>query len=310
MKFAGKICLFLAFLSVSTSAQTVFEFLKLDASPRTAALAGSFVAGSEDPNIIFYNPAGITTLKETPVSFSYINHLLDVNMAVLSASYNFEGIGRFGAGIQYINYGSFNEMSDDGIKTGEFRVADFALTLGYANQFDSNFFYGVNAKFIYSGIQDHSSTAIAFDLGLLYQFSESNWSIGFSALNLGNQLKAYYDTKEDLPVDIRLGFTKQFTGMPLKLYFSFNNLNEKADNFIQHLKHYTFGGEIKLSKVLKVRLGYNSQLHKDLKIGTTSGIAGLNLGLGITVNNYIFDYGFSSLGPVGSIHRFGLSTSL
>lgn len=310
MKFTGKICLFLAFLSVSTSAQTVFEFLKLDASPRTAALAGSFVAGSEDPNIIFYNPAGITTLKETPVSFSYIKHLMDVNMAVLSASYNFEGIGRFGAGIQYINYGSFNEMSDDGIKTGEFRVADFALTLGYANQFDSNFYYGVNAKFIYSGIQDRSSTAIAFDFGLLYQFPESNWSIGFSALNLGNQVKAYYDTKEDLPVDIRLGFTKQFTGMPLKFYFSFNDLNEKADNLIQHLKHYTFGGEIKLSKVLKVRLGYNSQLHKDLKIGTTSGIAGLNLGLGITVNNYIFDYGFSSLGPVGSIHRFGLSTSL
>jgi hypothetical protein len=310
MKFTLKICLFLAFFSVSTFSQTVFEFLKLDASPRTAALAGSFVAGSEDPNIIFYNPAGISTLKATPVSFSYIKHLLDVNMAVLSASHNFEGIGRFGAGIQYINYGSFNEMSDDGIKTGEFRVADFALTLGYANQFDSNFYYGVNAKFIYSGIQDRSSTALACDAGLLYLFPQSNFSIGFSALNLGSQTKAYYSTKEDLPVDMRLGFTKQFTGMPLKFYFSFNSLNEKADNFIQHFKHYTFGGEIRLSRVLKVRLGYNNQLHKDLKIGTTSGIAGLNLGVGITAGNYTFDYGFSSLGPVGSIHRFGLSTSL
>lgn len=310
MKFALKICLFLAFFSVSTFAQTVFEFLKLDTSPRTAALAGSFVAGSEDPNIIFYNPAGINTLKETPVSFSYINHLLDVNMAVLSASYNFEGIGRFGAGVQYINYGSFNEMTEDGVKTGEFNASDFAFTLGYSNQFADNFSYGVNTKFIYSGLQDRSSTAFAFDLGLLYSLPEQNLSVGFSALNLGSQFKSYYDSKEDLPVDLRLGFTKQFTGMPLKFYFSFNSLNEKADNLFQHLKHYTFGGEIKLSKALKVRLGYDNELHKDLKIGTTSGIAGLNLGLGITVGKYIFDYGFSSLGPVGSIHRFGLSTSL
>lgn len=309
MKFALKICLFLAFFASYTSAQTVFEFLKLDPSPRTASLAGSFVAGNEDPNVIFYNPAGIATLKETPVSFSFVKHLLDVNMAALSASHNIEGLGRFGAGIQYINYGSFNEVTEDGIKTGEFRVADFAMTLGYSNFLDSNFTYGVNAKFIYSGIQERSSTALAFDIGLLYQIPESNLSFGFSILNLGSQIKAYYETKEDLPLDIRLGFAKQFTGVPLKFYFSFNQLNENNDDFLSRFKNFTFGGEIRLSKVLKARLGYNSRLHKDLKIGTTAGLAGLNLGLGITAGNYIVDYSFTSLGPVGSMHRFGVSTS-
>ena len=309
MKFALKICLFLAFFTLSTNAQTVFEFLKLDASPRTAALAGSFVAGNDDPNVIFYNPAGIAGLKETPVSFSFVKHLLDVNMAALSGSYNFDGIGRFGAGIQYINYGSFNEITEDGIKTGEFKVADFAMTLGYSNFLDSNFSYGVNAKFIYSGIQERSSTALAFDIGLLYELRESNLSFGLSVQNIGNQITAYYETKEDLPLDIRFGFAKQFTGVPLKFYFSFNQLNEKNDDFFSRFQNYTFGAEIKLSKVLKTRLGYNSRLHKDLKIGTTAGLAGLNLGFGITAGNYIVDYTFTSLGPVGSMHRFGLSTS-
>ncbi len=310
MKLTLKICLFLSFFAVSTHGQTLFEFLKVDASPRSASLAGSFVAASEDPNIIFYNPAGIATLKDIPVSFSYIKYLMDVNMAALAASYDFKGIGRFGAGVQYINYGSFNEMSEDGIKTGEFHVADFAFTLGYSNILDSNFSYGVNAKFIYSGIQDRSSTAVAFDLGLLYIFPESNWSFGFSVLNLGNQLKAYYTTKEDLPVDMRLGFAKQFAAVPLKIYFSFNNMADREDKFLDHFKHYTFGGELRLSKVLKARLGYDTQIHKDLKIGTTAGLAGLNLGFGITAGNYLFDYSFSSLGPVGSLHRFGLSTNL
>jgi len=310
MKFAFKICLFLAFFTATAFSQTAYEFLKLDASPRTAAIAGSFVAGSEDPNVIFYNPAGIGTLKEIPVSFSFVKHILDVNMAALSASYEVAGIGRFGAGIQYINYGSFNEMTEDAVKTGEFNVADFAFTLGYSNKLDENFFYGANIKFIYSGIQERSSTGMAFDIGLLYMFPESGWSFGFSALNMGNQLKAYYETKEDLPLDIKFGVAKQFSGVPLKFYFAFNSLNEKNDNFFGRFKNYTFGGEIKLSKVLKARLGYNSQIHKDLKIGTTAGLAGLDLGLGITAGNYMVDYSFSSLGPVGALHRFGISTSL
>lgn len=309
MRFTLKMLFFAVFFTISIQGQTIFEFLKLDTSPRTASLAGSFVAGNGDPNVIFYNPAGISTLKETPVSFSYIKHLMDVNAASLSASYEFEGIGRFGAAFQYINYGSFNEMTEDGIKTGEFKVADMAITLGYANQLDENFYYGINAKFIYSGIQNHSSTAAAFDIGLLYEFPESLWSFGFSVLNLGGQFKAYYETKEDLPVDIRFGIAKQLTGVPIKFYLSFNNLNENKSDFISRFKNFTFGGEIKLSKALNARLGYNNQIRKDLKIGTTAGLAGFNLGFGITVDKYIVDYSMSSLGPVGSLHRFGISTS-
>ena len=253
MKLIPKIFLFLAVFTSSLFCQTVFEFLKLDTSPRTAAMAGSFVAGSEDPNIIFYNPAGIRTLKETPISFSYVSHLLDVNMASLSASYEFKGIGRFGAAIQYVNYGKFNEMTEDGIKTGEFNVSDFALTIGYANNLDSNFSYGINTKFIYSGIQERSSTAIAFDLGLLYDFPQAGWSIGFSVLNLGSQLKAYYDTKEDLPIDMRLGFSKQFEKVPLRVFFSFNRLYETADNFLSRFKKDDLNGYIDVYETLPPR---------------------------------------------------------
>ena len=178
------------------------------------------------------------------------------------------------------------------------------------SRLDSNFSYGISTKFIYSGIQERSSTALAFDLGLLYEFPADGWSFGLSALNLGNQLTTYYDSKEDLPVDIRLGFAKQFEKVPLKLFFSFNRLNDNANDFAARFKNYTFGGEIKLSKALRARLGYNNQIRKDLKIGTTSGLAGVNLGFGITISTYLIDYSFSSLGPVGSLHRFGISTNL
>ena len=65
-------------------------------SARAAALGGTFVSNHDDPNIIFYNPAGINLLSDNPVSFSFVKHLLDINLASLSYSTEFEGIGRFG----------------------------------------------------------------------------------------------------------------------------------------------------------------------------------------------------------------------
>lgn len=73
------IFLSLPFLS-RLEAQSAYDFLRLDLNPRAAALAGSFVTNTDDPNVIFYNPAGINSLKETPVSISYVNYFLDINM--------------------------------------------------------------------------------------------------------------------------------------------------------------------------------------------------------------------------------------
>ena len=121
---------FFVMLTSAISAQSTFKFLRLDTSPRAAALAGSFVANGDDPNVIFYNPAGINLLSGMPVSFSFLKHLMDINSASVSFSKEFEGIGRFAAGVQYINYGTFIRADANGMKLGNFGVGDFALTLG------------------------------------------------------------------------------------------------------------------------------------------------------------------------------------
>ena len=126
MRFNKTFALIVVLLfSIKISAQqNTFEFLRLDTSPRAAALAGSFVSNHDDPNVIFYNPAGINSLKGTPRSFSFLKHLLDINSASLAISREFEGIGRFGAGVQYINYGSFTGADADGNKTGVWKKYD------------------------------------------------------------------------------------------------------------------------------------------------------------------------------------------
>jgi hypothetical protein len=49
---------------------------------------------------------------------------------------------------------------------------------------------------------------------------------------------------------------------------------------------------------------------QDLTIGTLAGIAGFSAGLGAVIKGYSFDYGFSSLGAIGALHRISLATTL
>lgn len=298
------------FFTSFLSAQETYKFLRLDQSPRAAALAGSFVANIDDPNVMFYNPAGVGLLDAKPISFSYLFHLLDINSTALAYSQNFEGIGRFGAGIQYINYGSFTKADFLGNKTGEFGAGEFAASISYSNELDKDFYYGASVKFIYSSIADRSSAGIAADLGLMYTIPAERWSIGFSILNLGSQISQYYNTSEDLPLDIKLGVSKSLKHLPFTFYASFNKLNGNYDTFGERFEQFTFGGEFKMSKVIKLRFGYDNEKRSEYKIGGTAGIAGFNLGLGILISKYNFDYSFSSLGSIGALHRIGLSTQL
>lgn len=208
------VVLFLAF-SFNTFAQSTYEFLNLDQSPRAAALAGSFVANIDDPNVVFYNPAGIYNLKNSPASFSFTKHLVEINSASLTYSQEVSDLGRFAAAVQYINYGDFTEADEFGNKTGNFGAGELAMMIGYANQLGENFNYGANVKFIYSGIADQSSSGVALDLGLQYVLLESGWSFGFSVLNLGSQMSTYFDKSEDLPLDMKLGFSKKMAKVPL-----------------------------------------------------------------------------------------------
>ncbi|MCX6151846.1 MAG: type IX secretion system protein PorQ [Ignavibacteriales bacterium] len=288
--------------------QNTFEFLRMDMSPRAAALAGSFVSNSDDPNVMFYNPAGINSLEGMPVSFSFVKHLLDINLASLALSREIEGLGRFSAGIEYISYGSFQGYTEDAVKTNEFGAGEVAFVLGYGNKLDENFYYGANAKFIYSGIEKYYSTAIGVDVGLQYIIPNQLLNFGFSILNIGSQLTSYINAKENLPLDIRVGVSKRLERLPVRLYLSINRLNDDQDKFFDRFKAFTIGTEFNLSKVLRLRLGFDNEKRKDLKIGTTAGLAGFHVGVGAVISGYNFDYSYSSLGPVGSLNRVGITT--
>lgn len=288
---------------------TVYSFLRYDVGARAAAMAGSFVSVTNDPATLFYNPAGIPTQDVPRGSVGFFKHLLDINAGYAVYSQEIPEIGYFAAGIQYTNYGSFDETDDLGNTLGTFSASDLAITVGYGGTLEENLYYGGAVKFIHSSIAGYGSSGAAADAGILYVIPQSHLALGASIRNLGAQLSTFAGVNERLPIDFTLGASVVPRGLPLLLNLNFHKLNEDPGGFIDRFRTFTVGGEFTLSRVLQLRFGYNNEQRKDLKTGTTAGLAGFSAGLGITVADYRVDYALSSLGTIGNLHRVSVSAS-
>jgi hypothetical protein len=290
---------------------STYNFLKLDAGARAAALGGSFSSSADDANSMFYNPAAISTITKTRGKVGFNKYLLDINGGTAAYNQKLGKSGYFGGAIKYLNYGSFEQYDENSISQGTFSANDLALVLGYSNIYVDNFHYGANLKFIYSNIGEYSSTALAADLGVQYIIPSSMWNISLSLLNMGAQLSKYGNVTEDLPIDLRAGVSKKLEHLPLRVYFEFDNLASGEDDFFERLANISVGGEFEISKNVDLRIGYNNSERQDLKTGSSLGIAGFSAGLGIRfIENYSLDYSFNSMGNIGSTHRIDVGFDL
>ncbi len=300
--------IFTAASSLYSQEIPAYDFLKVDPSARASALGGAFETYTDDPNTIFYNPAGLSTVEGKRLSASFGKYLLDINFGTASYNMKYKDIGWFGVGVKYFNYGTFDYMDENGVPTGgTFTANDLMLTAGYSNYLYDVLNYGINVKYIYSGIAGYKSSAVGFDIGLLYMIPSQKMNLALSVNNIGTQLSTYAGVREKLPLDVRVGLSKQLEHLPLKLSVSFSNLNVQRDNALQHLKSFAIGGEFTFSENVSARVGYSNEKRQDLKLGTSLGIAGFSAGLGVKIlDKYSFDYSLNSLGKVGSTHRFNI----
>lgn len=310
-KKSSAVLIYLMFFAVTPSAfsqsNTTYDFLRLDAGARPSSLAGSFTSNANDVLSVFYNPAGLSTLKKSQASLGFYKYMLDVNAGNIAVGQKYKDIGYLSGAVRYINYGSFEKFDEESNNLGTFGANEIALSLGYANVYKNNFHYGANLKFIYSGIDEFSSTALACDLGILYTITDSKWNFGLSLLNAGFQLSEYSSTEEDLPLDLRFGVSKKLEHLPLNIHFEFDDLASYEENFFDRFQNLSVGGEFDFSKNFQFRIGYNNAQRQDMSTGSSTGIAGFTAGFGLLfLDNYTFDFGYNSLGNVGSTYTLNL----
>ncbi|MFN3386757.1 MAG: type IX secretion system protein PorQ [Candidatus Thermochlorobacter sp.] len=306
--------LLIAFASSVHAQTTAFEFLRLDRSARIAALGGNSASLAHDINSFFQNPAVLDSTTHKQAAFSFQKHLLDINSGFLAYGRQIENIGDFGAGITFVSYGSFDETDEIGNTIGTFSATDLALHLAYSRELQRFGFgtlrTGIGVKFIFSGIQNFRSTALALDAGLLLLIPSEDLHIGLALITLGTQLSTFDGASEALPLDVRFSVSKKLEGLPLELTLGFIRLADASESFLSRFRNFTIGGEFTITDAVKLRFGYSNLQRQDLTLTGTLGLAGLSAGLGVAIERFKFDYAFSSLGVLGGLHQLTLITLL
>jgi hypothetical protein len=317
--FALAMVVFL-FVAVPVQAQiesSGFPVLQLDASARTAALGGASSALLEsNSTALFSNPALLSPSAHKSLSFSYLNHLSDINAGWLSYARNVDSLGTLAVGVRYVSFGSFDETDERGEKIGTFGASDVALTVSGARTWRTNWRVGVGVNLMRSSIASNAATAASLDGGLVFAKPGSLSSFSASAHNLGLVFSSIGQRSDSLPLDVRLGFTQKLAHLPLLVSVTAYRLhkldggdasNKAVSSLLNHIR---LAGEFQFSSAFQVRFGYDHRKHQDLKVKSRLDMSGFSTGVGIVIAKVRFDYSFNSWSSLGALHRFSVSSSL
>ena len=301
MKKSALTHIVLFFLTSSAFAQssTGYDFLRSFVGARPAAMSGAYIAVQGDVHDISYNPAGLALVEKRLGTATYLNHLLDFQSGYLGYAHPLRKNSAIGVSLNYFDYGTFEGKDLTNLPTGDFGANSLVLSLAYGRQAINNLSIGGAGKYIRFQIEDYAASAMALDLSANYALPDVMATIGLGIFNIGNTTSAFIETKEDLPMNLQLGFTKQLQHLP---FFLSGALVKFQDEGID----LRLGGEFTLSPQLFLRLGYNTA-GRDQKIDSGKDrLAGISAGLGFQMNRFDIDYSFSSFGEVGSLNRITL----
>lgn len=315
--------------------RAVYQFLNLAQSPRQAALGGKTVTIVDyDVNQAFYNPATINADMHKRLSVNYGSYYGEVSYGTAAYAYTYDRhLQTFHAGINYINYGTFEGRDELGNLTSDFTGSEAALSLGYAYNIPwTDMFVGANVKLISSTLESYNSWGTAVDLGFLYVDNNNDINYGLTVRNLGFQIKPYEDTNEKLPLAIDAGISQLMENVPIRWHVTFENLQqwniafsnpnraqgsldggseeEKVSFFNNALRHLILGAELFPEKGFNLRLGYNFRRSEELRILDQRNFSGISVGFGLRFGKIKFDYSYSRYTVAANTSLFGLMIDL
>lgn len=182
-----------------------YQFLNLTASPRQAALGGKTITiYDEDVNQAMSNPAVLNDEMDKHLALNYGNYYGQASYGSASYAYTYDRhVQTFYAGVNYINYGSFEGYDENGQSTSDFKGSEGALSLGYAyNVPYTDLHIGANVKLITSNLESYNSVGGAIDLGFLYIFEKNNVNLALVIRNIGTQFTTYSGIQEICPLKL------------------------------------------------------------------------------------------------------------
>ncbi len=294
--------LFYAFpLFGSNFGTTTAEFLKIKPEASAAGMGEAYSAIASGTGALTYNPAGLGALDRSEITGTGILWFNGINMAHIAGAVSLEqGLG-VGAGLLWIDYGSFNSTGISTIESVELKNG--VLTLGFGKSIGESIHLGLGAKVLYESFMGDSSVGFSFDAGALFNIIDRNLNAAVTAKNLG----LMFGVSDMLPMELSAGLAfRLFNGR-------YDYLNVCLDvSKVLTTDNLFFGAGVEgtLFNAVSLRLGFRYNNALDLESASFSDIASmmnLSAGAGIVIGDSMaLDYSLTPMGDLGTVQRIGL----
>jgi hypothetical protein len=301
-------------------------FLKIGVGARMVALGSAASTLYGDPNMIFWNPAGIQIDKgKIQASLNYNKWIVDLSHNSGALTYGLGSLGTVGLGVVYMGLSDLSADRDiappgytaavpeaaDVTQYDTYNYYDMAVTLAYSKQFTDKFRMGASVKFIRESIDTETANAFAFDFGAIYETGFHDLTFGAKINNVGNDI-VYYAIGSPLPLNFSIGAAVNLAKMENSSVRGFLDLTKPMDC----PQLFFIGGEWEVLKMFALRggykVGYSGTYDEKTRLGQTDEGATFGGGLNLKVMDYNLwvDYAFTDFNVFENTHRFSLRFEL
>lgn len=301
--------------------------LKQTSGARALGMGEAFVALADDVNCLYWNPAGLTQIRNHEVSMMYLDGLVDSWFGFVVYAYPLGAKGRkrrrkitrvrkvskpqkyygtIALGVTVFQAGKITLDPEGKTVVAE---QDYLVTLGYGyplwrrtvkrrrglrfeEREQSIISLGLSVKIISSTlVEDYSAMAYAGDFGVLGKFllGSNSLGVGVAVQNIGTKLK-FEEEGDPLPLTIRAGSAYFMSfGKEHSLAVAVEAVKPNDNGFRGNV-----GVEYWYKEIFALRSGY--------KIGYD--LDGFTAGVGFNWKGYGLDYGWGMMATkMGDNHR-------
>lgn len=296
------------------------QFLKIGVGSKYQGMAEASVAVANDVYAMYWNPAGLTSIENSSISFTNVNWFLDVDLNYFGFAHYFEDVGVFGVSAMVLSMGNqeittFEQQEG----TGQFYSASsYAIGVSFARQLTNRFSFGTTIKYVGERIHNERASSFAFDFGTLLHIGYQSLRLGMSISNMGPDLKftgsdldvPYQDVNNDgsigaelkttpysMPMVFRMGMAYDFDFGPSNILTLAGELKHPNDN----LQQASLGAEFNFNDKFFLRSGYKFNYEEE----TLAFGGGLNTKISESTSLEI-DYAWQDFGRLSSTQRFSV----
>lgn len=272
------------------------EFLKIGPGARPAGMGEAFTGVADDIHAIYWNPAGLGTLKSAEMTGMHMQYFQNIQYEFAAFAYPTREYGTLGFAVTNLHTDDINRRTDDtDAPIGQFGASDNAYWLSYGYACTSRLALGANAKFIHQTLDSAVSNAYAGDGGILYDTDWHELRLGASVQNLGSKVK-FVSESDPLPLTYRLGASAPLLAHRLLVS---SDLIIPRDNQVG----LALGGEYRHPMAHGITATLRSGYRTDSDV---TGFSGLSTGGGLEIGRTSFDFAWVPFGDLGNAYRFSL----